>query len=152
MVGEELDSVRASASALLVELRNQGPAAAARLKPRPADIAKVFRAELVELAITHYAAVWSQPIELTALPDQNELVVYAARAEELPAPTFPGGYRQVAAQLVAGRTWIAWKYIASGARRGMAYDGLVWIDDHFAWFPKPWRMVAKTTEDPFFVD
>jgi hypothetical protein len=33
----------------------------------------------------------------------------------------------------------------------MAYDGLVWLDDRFAWFPKPWRL-QRSSADPFYVD
>ena len=29
---------------------------------------------------------------------------------------------------------------------GMAYDGLVWIDDHWAWFPKPFRVLRAALD------
>ena len=29
---------------------------------------------------------------------------------------------------------------------GLAFDGLVWCDDHWAWFPKPYRFLANTAE------
>jgi hypothetical protein len=35
------------------------------------------------------------------------------------------------------RVWVAWEVIPLGKSAGMAYDGLVWIEDHWAWFPKP---------------
>ncbi len=55
---------------------------------------------------------------------------------------FPGGYRTVAVLLNPHRTWVAWKVIAPGHSAGMAYDGLVWLDDHWVWFPKPYRVLA----------
>ena len=152
MPTEALDDVRARATALLGKLRNAGAGSAADLKPRPTDIASVFTADLVEKAIAHYAPLWAQPVEIRARPDQSELVVHAALAKDLPGATFPGGYKHVVSHLVPGRIWIAWKYFVPGERLGMAYDGLVWVDDHFAWFPKPWRMVPKPGDDPFYVD
>jgi hypothetical protein len=52
---------------------------------------------------------------------------------------FPGGYRRIARLLQPHRVWVSWKYLRPGADAGMAYDGLVWLDDHWAWFPKPYR-------------
>lgn len=146
----DLDRIRALATPLLVAARN--PGGAARFRPRPEDFARVFAPTLAETAAVAYAPMWNGSIEITAKPDQTELLVRAARAEDLAtAETFPGGYKQVAAHLVPKRIWIAWKYVRPQATVGMAYDGLVWLDDHFAWFPKPWRLLTKKS-DPFYVD
>ena len=40
------------------------------------------------------------------------------------------------------RVWARWKFVRPGEPSGMAYDGLVWVDDHWAWFPKPYRVLA----------
>jgi hypothetical protein len=64
-----------------------------------------------------------------------------ASDNELSRP-FPGGYRAIAAKLNPNRIWVRWKFCRPGETAGMAYDGLVWVDDHWAWFPKPYRALA----------
>ena len=56
---------------------------------------------------------------------------------------FPGGYRALAPHLVAGRIWFVWRYLQPGETSGVRYDGLVHLDDHWAWFPKPYRVVGE---------
>lgn len=81
------------------------------------------------------------------MPDQTELVVNLSPAAMLGAENelschFPGGYRKIAAHLDPQRVWVAWKYRRPGESSGMAFDGLVRVDDHWAWFPKPYRVVS----------
>jgi hypothetical protein len=59
---------------------------------------------------------------------------------------FPQGYRAIAKWLQPGRVWVAWKYLKPGAQSGDAYNGLVWVDDHWAWFPKPFRVLRTLVE------
>jgi hypothetical protein len=56
---------------------------------------------------------------------------------------FPQGYRAIAHWLNPNRVWIAWKYIKTGQSSGQAFNGLVWVDDHWAWFPKPFRALGS---------
>ena len=42
--------------------------------------------------------------------------------------------------LLPGRIWAAWRYVTPGRTAGLSYDGLTWCDDHWAWFPKPYRL------------
>jgi hypothetical protein len=44
---------------------------------------------------------------------------------------------------------VCWELMAEDAEEGVAFDGLVWIDDHFAWFPKPWRFIPQPTTRTF---
>ncbi|TMQ06352.1 MAG: hypothetical protein E6J91_38110 [Deltaproteobacteria bacterium] len=30
----------------------------------------------------------------------------------------------------------------AGEQLGMAYDGLIYVNNHWAWFPKPWRALG----------
>jgi hypothetical protein len=59
---------------------------------------------------------------------------------------FPRGYRSIAHWLQPERIWLAWKYLAPGAQSGVAYNGLVWMDDHWAWFPKPFRVLRELAD------
>jgi hypothetical protein len=61
---------------------------------------------------------------------------------------FPEGYHAIVPLLDPHRVWVCWKYTRPGAASGLAYDGLVWCDDHWAWFPKPYRMLAAAATPP----
>ncbi|MBW1876968.1 MAG: hypothetical protein JRJ84_01265 [Deltaproteobacteria bacterium] len=50
---------------------------------------------------------------------------------------FPEAYHAVAQVLDTSRVWMCWRY------DGLRYDGLVWVNDHWAWFPKPWRVLSE---------
>ena len=110
--------------------------------------------ELLDLAIKendHAAASFLQwfvneQVEEQA-PARAELDIHLAPAGLLAqvhplSRPFPGGYRGIAALLDPHRVWAAWTVRAPGQRQGMAYDGLVWLDDHWAWLPKPYRVLA----------
>ena len=76
-----------------------------------------------------------------------QLVV--ARAADLgaggPAASgFPGGYQQLADRLAPDELWVSWQLIAPGETTGVQFDGLVYLDGRFAWFPKPWRALSAT--------
>jgi hypothetical protein len=34
---------------------------------------------------------------------------------------------------------VRWKFVKPGETIGMAYDGLVFVNGHWAWFPKAWH-------------
>ncbi|MFN7146455.1 MAG: hypothetical protein ACK4YP_21960, partial [Myxococcota bacterium] len=63
------------------------------------------------------------------------------------AATFPARWAGVAARLVPERTWVSWAYVPEGGGRAEDYDGLVRIDDRWAWFPAPWRVLAMKDGD-----
>lgn len=144
------ERVRAIATPLLEAARNGGVARAVSFKPQPDDFARVFTEQLAPIAAQHYTTLWSQPVEITARPENTQLVVVSSLAEELKdSSAFPGGYKNLTG-LLPGRVWLAWKYVRPGESLGMSYDGLVFLEDRFAWFPKPWRL--QRSSDPFYVD
>lgn len=117
------------------------------LRPRPGDAAKAFAPEFATAAGDVYAALWASPPRITSMPSDSSLQLNIAPAGMLAEDNelswrFPGGYRAIAPLLDPHRVWVAWKYIPRGKDAGMAYDGLVWLDDHWAWYPKPYRALA----------
>ncbi|RCW65270.1 hypothetical protein [Pseudorhodoferax soli] len=126
----------------------QGAALAAQLRPRPEDYAAVFRPEVAAAARQAFDAVWdAAPPHPARAAAGARITCHAAPAgmladENALSRPFPGGYRVLAALLQPRRVWLAWKVIAPGRNAGMAYDGLVWLDDRWAWFPKPYRVMA----------
>lgn len=131
-----LDALRKDSDGRIVE----------RLRPRPEDYAFVFEPEFVEMARRAYETVWQQRLEIETAPPQTETRVAASPAgmllgdNDLSRP-FPNGYRSIAHYLNPRRVWVAWRYVEPGRSSGIAYDGLVWCDDHWAWFPKPYRIL-----------
>lgn len=147
----ELDLTRKEAWLLLSRFLSSSPAAAmaltVELTPRPEDWARVFVGESGARAREGYRALWSAPVAPGPKEGQTSLLVTAAQAAELQLDTersraFPGGYRRIAHHLAPDLVWVAWKYTRPGEHVGMAWDGLVRVDDHWAWFPKPYRVLA----------
>ena len=52
----------------------------------------------------------------------------------------PNGYRKIIPNLHEEPIWVGWKYVEGKNRSGLAYNGLVWVEDHFVWIPKAWRL------------
>jgi hypothetical protein len=121
-----------------------------RLRPRPEDYASVFEAAIVDTARTAYESIWKQVITVECSSAETETRVAVSPAGMLRGDNdlsnaFPGGYRGIAQWLKPRHVWASWKYVEPGKTSGMAYDGLVWCDDHWAWFPKPYRVLGAET-------
>lgn len=119
------------------------------LRPDPADYAAVFEGDAVAKAQESYAKVWasfSSEAVIAPKEGQTELKLSSATAEDFAADNdkgrdFPGGYRKVADKLKKGVIFYRWKFVKPGESLGMAFDGLTFVNGHWAWFPKPWRAV-----------
>lgn len=131
------------------QLRGPDSAAALRaLRPRDDDYARVFLGEAADRARFGYAPFWADggpPIRLA--PENTELDVFACAAMwfgsgHRASHAFPGGYERIAAQLAPELVWVAWRWHPPRARLGQLFDGLVRLDDRWALFPKPWRVLG----------
>ncbi len=145
------------AKALLGEFLKPGadrPGLTRALKPTAADYAAVFEGDNATKAAAGYEKLWSDPrAVIGAAPENNQLLVWSATTDDLKAGTgdsgnFPGGYKQAASTFKAGITLYRWKFVKPGEKLGMAYDGLAYVNGHWAWFPKPWRVVGERKEMP----
>jgi hypothetical protein len=120
----------------------------ASLRPRAEDYARVFVPEIVDRARAAYEMMWADPPRIAPLGDDVRIECHVAPAgmfrmeNELSRP-FPGGYLHIARLLNPQRTWVRWKYLRAGDTAGIAFDGLVWCEDHWAWFPKPFRVLTR---------
>lgn len=152
---DQVRKVRAVRDAALATLlpfadpANRGalPAMTDALRPAEPDYARVFVPDVAEVAQLRYAVAWAAAPVIDPSPQQVELRVHVAPAALLTSENdlsreFPAGYRRIAHLLLPDRLWVRWRYMAPGQAAGAAYDGLVWLDDHFAWFPKPWRFLV----------
>jgi hypothetical protein len=129
------------------------PLAAARpvevmslLKPQDDDYERVFIGDAIVKARDGYAQMWTSPPGPLGRRGQTEVHAFATTADAFKSENefsqqFPGGYRKIAEHLNPSLVWVAFKFVEPGKTSGMAYDGLVWLENRFAWFPKPWRIL-----------
>lgn len=118
------------------------------LQPKDEDYDRIFVPEAVEIAQKGYEELWAESPFPQPQSDQTEILIALGRAEELLsesgiAEVFPGGYQSIAHYLLPDKVWLTWKYVKPGENSGMTYDGLVWLEDHFAWLPKPWKVLSS---------
>ena len=114
---------------------------AAALAPQPGDFALAFMPQAAEAASRAYAA--APAARVVSVEGAGELDIALAPAGMLAddndlSRRFPSGYRGIAHLLAPQRIWARWKYL----RPGVAYDGLVWLDERWVWFPKPYRVLS----------
>lgn len=136
---------------LITDLRTADDAAALTqaLKPTSADYAALFDGDAAAKAEDGYAPLWADAkTVIGADPANTEVLIMKATTDDLKAWTpqanadFPGGYERAAKTFKSGLTVYRWKYVKPGATMGMAFDGLVFVNGHWAWFPKPWRALG----------
>jgi hypothetical protein len=147
-----LEVLRAQVTPLLEALaRDEAGLFVAQIKPRDEDYARVFVGEAASVARDAYTELWEQEpprtTQFTAVEVKTSLAPAGMLADENDlSRQFPQGYRGVAQWLQPQRIWVAWKYIEPGKQSGEAYNGLVWVDDHWAWFPKPFRVLRALAD------
>lgn len=119
-----------------------------RLKPQPGDAAKIFVPEVANAIESGLDAMWAKGLTIKASGGQTQLRVSVALSQDFGEQgphlrEFPEAYGHLAPYLRPNVAWATWVFHAPGKEKGMRYDGLVWIDDHWAWFPKPWKLIPR---------
>jgi len=112
----------------------------------PEDIRAVYKEPLASRMIQVYGEKLTRGIKIGPKPGQSDLLLWRATTDELKSGSeilgyFPGGYKQVLEYMNPGFPVVRFKFVEPGEDLGMAYDGLFWVNDHWAWMPKPWRML-----------
>jgi hypothetical protein len=142
------------AKALLSDIlisKAEALALTAQLKPTKADFEAVFTSDFVETISKYYEERDAKRTEPALIdpkyPTNTNLLFAQATAEELndkarPVEDFPGGYERIAGKFKPGFIWYRWKYTEPGKTIGMAYDGLVYVNGRWVWFPKPWKSLG----------
>jgi hypothetical protein len=138
---------QSAVDALVPFLNPQGdlPALTAQIWPKDADIRAVYAEPFASLLIAHYAKEWRPGIAIGPKPGQTEVLVDMTTTslfidgERSAGDVLPGGYRRVAQYLKRDIPIGRFKFVKSGERIGLAFDGLVRIGDRWVMIPKPWR-------------
>ncbi len=116
----------------------------AALQPDPADYTTVFTPDLAPKLEAAAAKIWSSGEAVSGKPGQTEVLLSSATTDDFKAwndkaDNFPGGYKKIVDKLQPGVVLYRWKFVEPGKKIGMAFDGLAFVNGHWAWFPKPWR-------------
>ena len=132
---------------LLAIATDRTGAALRELRPRPEDYACAFVRDAEPRARERYEALWDDGIDFKRPVGRMRIAIHVAPAgafadDNAMSRPFPGGYRSVAGVLTPTRVWAAWRYRAPDSTAGLSYDGLVWCEDHWAFFPKPYRVLT----------
>ena len=120
---------------------------AASLRPQAADFLLAFVPDAAVAASEAYeaAALTARVAPVSAMGNEVQLALAPAGMlgdDNALSRQFPSGYRAIAHLLAPERIWARWKYVRRGEAAGISYDGLVWLDDRWVWFPKPYRVLS----------
>jgi hypothetical protein len=138
---------------LVVEIRTATlPEKVQALRPTTADYRALFKDPFAARAETYYGrTLWDlKPTEAPrplAKPDQTEVRIAKATTDEIAAWTpearsvVPGGYEKIREQFKSGLVVYTWDYVKPGEESGMAFNGLVHVNGHWVFVPKPWRVL-----------
>ncbi len=125
------------------------PELLARFAPRAGDLEAAFAPGLVEILRPYAAELWVEgppQLDLPGLPVEIEVeLAVAGSFSMLPRKSsFAGAWKFMDPACNSGRIWATLRIRSPGAADGLRVDGFVWLEDHWAWIPKPWRHVPES--------
>lgn len=117
------------------------------LRPKADDYAAVFAGDAAQKVKAGVEPLWDGG-KLTLKPsaDQTDVTVVGAPQPELAkgdgnAVHCPGGYKDIAAKIQPSVVVHCARFVKPGEKGGLHVDGLVYVNGHWAIFPKPWRFL-----------
>lgn len=116
----------------------------AAMRPTEAEIRAVYAPPLADRLIGLYAQMYQPGVAIGPNPGQSEVLLWGATTGDLRAGApilaeFPGGYKEVRGAMQGNFPIFRFKFVKPGERSGMAFDGLVYINNRYVLMPKPWR-------------
>lgn len=115
------------------------------LRPDAADYAAVFIGDAGEKVRKFYDPSWERGhIAVKIIPGQTELIMNSVTHEEIKAGSpkaaaCPAAWKEIVDQLSPTVTVYCFKFVKPGETLGMTYDGLIFVNGHWALFPKPFK-------------
>lgn len=143
---EEFDFVASGRSLLLQFFEPDADHAAltASLKPTPEDIRAVYAEPLASRLTETYERLYQPGVAIQPKADQQELITFFSTTVSLQSgdpmlDQFPGGYKKILPYFVSNHPIVRFKFVKPGETRGMAFDGLTYVNGRWVFMPKPWR-------------
>jgi hypothetical protein len=118
-----------------------------KLKPSSEDYQVIYKQPLAGNLEKAHKLMWENPrIKVAPKRGQTELVLVVTTTDALIAKDktlrmFPGGYQRVLSHMKSGFPIARFKFVQSGEKLGMAFDGLVYVNGRWVFIPKPWRVL-----------
>ena len=116
----------------------------AAILPTEAEVHMVYKDPLASRMAEGYAKALTTGIKFGPKPGQDALLlVYATTAQlqrgDAVLREFPGGYKNVVQFFKRNVPIVRFKFVKQGETTGMAFDGLIYVNDRWVIMPKPWR-------------
>lgn len=142
----------AGATALIKALNdknNDQVALSKSLRPDAADFKAIFVGDAAAKAETAYKKIWDAPTfsPFKGSAEQTEAIVQKATTDDIVAwnatasNVLPGGYEDVKGSFNKGFSVYRFSYVKPGEKLGMAFDGLIHVNGHWVFIPKPWKFL-----------
>jgi len=114
------------------------------LKPSEQDVRAVYGDPLAGKMIAGYNNLFKSGTKFGPKADHDALVIVYATTGRFTAgdsviDAFPGGYKDITGYITGDVPIVRFKFVKSGESLGLAFDGLVYVNDHWVLMPKPWR-------------
>lgn len=118
------------------------------LKPSPADVRAVYREPLATNMIAIYKKLFTPSVKIGPKTGQTELLTFYSTTAKLAAgdamrQKFPGGYDGVYGYMIPDFPIVRMKFVKPGETLGMASDGLIFVNNHWVFMPKPYRALDQ---------
>ena len=116
-----------------------------QLRPTSADYKSLFDPTTAAKIDAVYSKEWDAG-SFVVKPGQGQTDVKIAsatvadfKASSPKTKDFPGGYKKIASHLIGTSTIYRLQFVEPGKDAGNSYDGLTYVNGHWALIPKPWR-------------
>lgn len=118
------------------------------LKPSAEDVRAVYAEPLASALIENYEQMFVPGAAIEPKPEQTQLLSTFTTTGRLKArdpalADFPGGYEDVLDYFVSDVPIGRFKFVEQGETLGLAFDGLIFVNDHWVFMPKPWRALPE---------
>lgn len=116
----------------------------ARLKPRPEDIQAVFEPGAAARLIPYYDRLYTPGAQIGPKSGQTDVLVTWTTTDMLRQgkpilKDFPGGYEVVRNHLKGRHPIVRFKFVRPGEKLGLAFDGLIFVNNRWVLLPKAYR-------------
>ncbi|HFC04989.1 MAG TPA: hypothetical protein ENJ55_04720 [Rhizobiales bacterium] len=116
----------------------------AALKPTENDIRSVYAEPLASALVKRNQLMFKPGIAIRPKPEHDTYRIFLSTTKKLQQGSpdlreFPGGYEKVRKYFIRNVPIVRFKFVTRGAKLGLAFDGLIFVNGRWVLIPKPWR-------------
>ncbi|MFK7754700.1 MAG: hypothetical protein AB8B51_19415 [Sedimentitalea sp.] len=116
----------------------------AGMAPTAAEVAAVYSEPLASKLVQIYAGMYNSGATITPKPGQNSLLIThtntgSLKSRDAVLRDFPGGYERIVEYIAGDYPIVRFKFVEEGKELGLAFDGLIFINNRWVLMFKPWR-------------